>query len=57
MAGYFDKGWVCGIVKDKYYVYALIFDSQSENSPVGNGTAKTLGTGRDNSSANIEGAA
>ena len=23
MAGYFDKGWVCNIPKDKFYVYAL----------------------------------
>ena len=30
---------------------------EGQNSPTGNGTAKTLGTGRDNTSQNLEGAA
>lgn len=30
---------------------------EGQNSPVGSGTAKTLGSGRDNTSANVEGAA
>lgn len=36
MAGYVDKGWVCDIPKDKYYVYAL-FDSNGFPFYIGKG--------------------